>query len=137
MLVLIDTARTFYDSTQFGNPKVNLNSNGYEINQILTLIILGLYGIDWIIQIIACDSVFKSKKLFFDFSIIILYISVVVVEYTIPDYENQAILRLLRGFRILHLFKVIPLIPSLHVVVEALLSTIKSNILSTKLCLKS
>ena len=128
LVVLCDTARCFYDAAQFGNPKLHTNSIGYDINQTFTLLFLGLYFIDLFIHVYSCEDILKSKSVFLDIMTISIYIIVLVAEYSLPDYEQITVLRILRGLRIIHAFKVVPLMPSLQVVVEALVNTMRSNI---------
>ncbi|KAI8913208.1 Ion transport protein-domain-containing protein [Gorgonomyces haynaldii] len=131
-LLLLETVRIFYDAYQFGTP--SYSKNVYDTNQILTLVFLGLYIVDFLLKSTQAGF-YKSMRTLLDIFVIAMYVIVIHSENTIPDYENNPWIRCARGLRMMQLLRIVSLFRSLEVVVDALISTMLSGIVDAMVIL--
>ncbi|KAI9351468.1 Ion transport protein-domain-containing protein [Obelidium mucronatum] len=97
--------------------------------QHLELIFMSIYLTEFLIKFIARPfGYWKEKYNRLDFIILVMGLVQLIVTYWVPDFEDLAVLRIMRSLRALRAFRGISFMRSLQVVVEALINTLRNNV---------
>ncbi|KAI8902598.1 Ion transport protein-domain-containing protein [Globomyces pollinis-pini] len=130
-LVIIDVSRLLYEADVTTSNHYN-NIDGQSIinaNEIIKLLALTFYIFDLFLRITAYEiKYFQSGYNIFDLFVVLNMIVVIVFENAYPYFSTYIGLRLLKGLQIVRIFRIIPLIRSLELVVNALIYTMRTSV---------
>lgn len=102
----------------------------YPYIQAIKLVSFSIYSFDLLLRISAkLGSFFSNLYGWIDVIVLIDYMLVWIITQTFPYFSTYTGLRILRGLQMMRIFRLIPLIPSLELVVNALLLTMATSVL--------
>ncbi|KAI8926419.1 Ion transport protein-domain-containing protein [Entophlyctis helioformis] len=135
-IVCVDVARIAFEADLLAASESNASTSQFQVMSVLSIVFMSIYVVD-IVARIYCDRYRFWRNVYnmVDLTCVIIYLVHWVVTLTLPTYVNDTALRLLRALRIIRIFRIIPFIRGLQVVVDALLGTLRTNVVDIMILL--
>ena len=128
VVVLVDVVKICFETDLLAAAEANYAKDAFRATDMLTLILIGLYILDMAVRWLSEGRRYiHTMYNIVDIAVVVVNITALIVSTWVLNYHTWLLLRLLRASRILRVFRVIPLIRGLQVVVDALLTTLSKN----------
>ncbi|KAJ3300933.1 Cation channel sperm-associated protein 3 [Kappamyces sp. JEL0829] len=129
-VVCVDTIRLLYEADVLAQSEYIAVHPSYYTIQSIKLVCFSFYLWELAVRISAdLDLFFRDLYNWVDLFVVCDYAAVWIVAHTFPYFGLYTGLRILRGLQILRVFRLIPLITSLKLVVNALLQTMRTSVM--------